>query len=59
MWWVGRGMVRATAAGGDAVKPSGKSSVGHQHTRPQDRRSPQVLELELHLKQEKSLMLLL
>lgn len=52
-------MVRATAAGGDAVKPSGKSSVGHQHTRPQDRRSPQVLELELHLKQEKSLMLLL
>lgn len=27
VWWVGRGMVRAMAAGGDAVKPSGKSSV--------------------------------
>lgn len=37
--WVGRGMVRALAAGGDAVKPSGKSSAElHQHALPQERK---------------------
>lgn len=53
-------MVRAMAAGGDAVKPSGKSSVGiHQRTLPQEQSSLQALELEPHVKQEKSLMLLI
>lgn len=38
------------AAGGDAVKPSGKSSAGiHQHTPPPDHSSPQGLEKSLML----------
>lgn len=48
-------MVRAMAAGGDAVKPSGKSSVGiHRRSLPQCQSSLQVLELGLHLKQGES-----